>query len=125
MASSPRPTESELVYDWNRAAHAARPKFTPVELDDESLRDGLQSPSVRTPSIEKKLEILHLMDALGIDVADVGLPGAGPHVVRDVSRIIEEIAKTGMRLRPTCAARTVASDILPIVEISQRYGVSI
>jgi 2-isopropylmalate synthase len=119
------PSESELIYDWNRSARAARPRFTPVELDDESLRDGLQSPSVRTPSIERKLEILHLMDALGIDVADVGLPGAGPHVVRDVSRMIQEIASHRMRLRPTCAARTVASDILPIVEISQKFGVSI
>ena len=125
MTDLRHPAESELIYDWNRATHAAQPRFPPVELDDESLRDGLQSPSVRTPSIEKKLEILHLMDALGVDVADVGLPGAGPHVVRDVSRIIEEIATTGMRLRPTCAARTVASDILPIVEISQKYGVSI
>ena len=125
MASTPTPAESELVYDWNRSAHAARPRFSPVELDDESLRDGLQSPSVRTPPIGKKLEILHLMNALGIDVADVGLPGAGPHVVADVSRIIQEIATSGMRLRPTCAARTVASDILPIVEISQKYGVSI
>jgi len=96
-----------------------------VELDDESLRDGLQSPSVRTPTIEKKIEILHLMDSLGIDVADVGLPGAGPHVVSDVSRIVEEITRCGLRLRPTCAARTVASDILPIVEISQKFGISI
>ena len=125
MPEFSHPPESELIYDWNVAAHSARPKFLPVELDDESLRDGLQSPSVRTPDIGRKLEILHLMDALGIDVADVGLPGAGPHVVRDVSRIIEEIATHKMRLRPTCAARTVASDILPIVEISQKYGVSI
>ena len=120
-----RPAESELIYDWNLARGSARPRFPPIELDDESLRDGLQSPSVRTPTIEKKIEILHLMDDLGIDVADVGLPGAGPHVVRDVSRIIEEISSQKMRLRPTCAARTIASDILPIVEISQKYGVSI
>jgi 2-isopropylmalate synthase len=119
------PPESELIYDWNLSARAARPRFDPVELDDESLRDGLQSPSVRTPTIERKLEILHLMDALGIDVADVGLPGAGPHVVRDVSRMVQEIASHRMRLRPTCAARTVASDILPIVEISQKFGASI
>ena len=125
MTEPRQPSESELIYDWNRSARAAEPRFSPVELDDESLRDGLQSPSVRTPSIEKKLEILHLMEALGIDVADVGLPGAGPHVVRDVSRMIEEMSTSRMRLRPTCAARTVASDILPIVEISQRYGVSI
>ncbi len=120
-----RPAESELIYDWNLARGSARPRFLPIELDDESLRDGLQSPSVRTPPIEKKLEILHLMDALGVDVADVGLPGAGPHVVRDVSRIIEEISSQKMRLQPTCAARTIASDILPIVEISQKYGVPI
>jgi len=125
MTDPRRPSESELVYDWNSAARAAKPRFSPVELDDESLRDGLQSPSVRTPTIEKKLEIIHLMEALGIDVADVGLPGAGPHVVRDVSRMIQEIASHRMRLRPTCAARTVASDILPIVEISQKFGVSI
>ena len=125
MARADHPLESELIYDWNLAAHSARPKFSPVELDDESLRDGLQSPSVRTPSIGRKLEIVHLMDSLGIDVADVGLPGAGPHVVADVSRIIQEIADNRLRLRPTCAARTMASDILPIVEISQRFGVSI
>jgi 2-isopropylmalate synthase len=125
MTDRAHPPESELVYDWNRSARIARPRFLPVELDDESLRDGLQSPSVRTPPIQKKIEILHLMEALGIDVADVGLPGAGPHVVRDVSRLVEEIARSGMRLRPTCAARTVASDILPIVEISQKYGVPI
>jgi len=119
------PSERELIHDWNRASRVARPRFSPVELDDESLRDGLQSPSVRTPAIESKLEIVHLMESLGVDVADVGLPGAGPHVVADVSRIIEEIASHRMRLRPTCAARTVASDILPIVEISQKFGVSI
>jgi 2-isopropylmalate synthase len=125
MSAKPHPTESELIYDWNRADRSARPKFLPVEIDDESLRDGLQSPSVRTPTIERKIEIVHLMDALGIDVADVGLPGAGPHVVKDVSRIIEEMATQKMRIRPTCAARTVASDILPIVAISQKYGVPI
>jgi|PersoiStandDraft_1058852.scaffolds.fasta_scaffold09347_1 2-isopropylmalate synthase len=125
MAARENPPESELIYDWNRADHQARPRFSPVELDDESLRDGLQSPSVKNPPIGKKLEILHLMDSLGIDVADVGLPGAGPPVVADVSRLVQEIVQSRMRIRPTCAARTVASDIRPIIEISQKYGISI
>jgi isopropylmalate/homocitrate/citramalate synthase len=125
MSQSPHPPESELIYDWNRASHRAQPRFLPVELDDESLRDGLQSPSVKNPPIEKKVRILHLMDSLGIDVADVGLPGAGPHVVEDVSRLVQEIAENRMRLRPTCAARTVASDIWPIIRISQKFGISI
>ena len=71
-----------LIYDWNTVATPKRPR--PVLLDDETLRDGLQSPSVRCPTIDEKLRILHLTDRLGIDTADIGLPGAGPHVVQDV-----------------------------------------
>ena len=96
-----------------------------VELDDETLRDGLQSPSVKSPSIEQKIRILHLMESLGLDTADIGLPGAGPHVVETVTRLAQEIVRAKMRIRPNCAARTVAADILPIIEISQRVGISI
>ena len=119
------PPESDLIYDWNRAGGATFPARGKVEIDDETLRDGLQSPSVRSPTIEQKLQILHLMEALGIDAADIGLPGAGPHVVRTVTRLAQEIVDTGMKLRPNCAARTVAADILPIVEISQKVGMPI
>jgi len=94
-------------------------------LDDETLRDGLQSPSVRCPSIEQKIEILHLIDRLGIDTADIGLPGAGPHVVRDVERLAREIASQRLRVTANCAARTVIADIIPVVEISQRTGLAI
>jgi 2-isopropylmalate synthase len=96
-----------------------------VELDDETLRDGLQSPSVKSPSIDDKLRILHLMDALGIDSADIGLPGAGPHVVQTVTRLAREITQCGLKLRPNCAARTLSADIVPIVEVSQKVGIPI
>jgi len=119
------PPESDLIYDWNRAGGSVLPARGRVELDDETLRDGLQSPSVRSPSVEKKLQILHLMEALGIDSADIGLPGAGPHGVQAVTRLAREIAETRMKLRPNCAARTVSADILPIIEISQRVGIPI
>ncbi|MBW8713006.1 MAG: 2-isopropylmalate synthase [Acidobacteria bacterium] len=94
-------------------------------LDDETLRDGLQSPSVRCPTIEQKIEILHLIDRLGIDTADIGLPGAGSHVVRDVERLAREIASQRLRVKANCAARTVIADITPVVEISQRTGLAI
>ncbi len=96
-----------------------------VLLDDETLRDGLQSPSVRCPTIDEKIRILHLIDRLGIDTANIGLPGAGPHVVRDVERLAREIADARLRVSANCAARTVVADIRPIVEISQRTGVPI
>src|SRR5579872_5752106 len=94
-------------------------------LDDETLRDGLQSPSVRNPSIDEKIAILHRMDALGIDTADIGLPGAGPRVAKDVERLARAIADAHLAIRPNCAARTMIADIKPIAEITQRTGVAI
>src|SRR5215470_3238931 len=101
-----------LIHDWNGPA----PEKRRVLLDDETLRDGLQSPSVRTPSIDEKLRILHLIDRLGVDTADLGLPGAGPHVVRDVERLAREIVDQRLKVRANCAARTLEADIRPIVE---------
>jgi 2-isopropylmalate synthase len=112
-----------LIYDWNHVDAPARPRE--VMLDDETLRDGLQSPSVRCPTIEEKLRILHLIDRLGIDTADIGLPGAGPHVVQDVERLAREIADQRLKVKANCAARTVIADIKPIAEISQRVGMPI
>ncbi len=119
------PSDSDLIYDWNRAGGTAVPSRGKVELDDETLRDGLQSPSVRSPSLDQKIRILHLMEALGIDSADIGLPGAGPHVVETVTRLAQEIVRSKMKIRPNCAARTVAADIVPIIEISQKVGIPI
>lgn len=120
------PSENELIYDWNRAGGTElRPARGRVELDDETLRDGLQSPSVRSPSIDDKLRILHLIAELGIESADIGLPGAGPHVARDVERLAREIVEQRLPIAPNCAARTVIADIEPIVEISQRTGIAI
>ena len=94
-------------------------------LNDETLRDGLQNPSVFDPSIEEKIEILHLMEDLGIDSVNIGLPGAGPRAVADTEALAREIATNRMKIKPNCAARTVEADILPIVEISQRVGIAL
>jgi len=111
-----------LIYDWN--ADAAVPKAVAM-LDDETLRDGLQSPSVRTPSIEERIGILHHMDALAIDTADIGLPGAGPKVAKDVERLARAIGDGRLKIRANCAARTLIADIQPIAEIQQRTGIPI
>src|SRR5947209_3069229 len=103
--------ERELIYDWNENGECwERPPFR-IQLDDETLRDGLQSPSVQTPPIEEKIRVLHLMDRMGLDTADIGLPGAGPHVVRDVTRLAQEIRDSRLSIRANCAARTLDQDI--------------
>ncbi len=117
----------ELIHDWNVAEEPAGSGGRPavVMLDDETLRDGLQSPSVLDPPIEAKIRILHLMDALGIDTADVGLPGAGPRAEADAEALCREIAASKLRIRPNCAARTVIRDVEPILRISDATGLPV
>ena len=117
--------EHELIYDWNLEGDRQAPARPGVELDDETLRDGLQSPSVRCPSIAEKLRLLHYMHALGIQAANIGLPGAGPQVKQDVMRLAREIRDEGLRIFPNCAARTLQVDIDPIVEASEVVGLPI
>jgi len=117
--------QNEWIYDWNTATPPEIPAGTPVLLDDETLRDGLQNPSVFDPSIEDKLEILHLMESLGIDAVNIGLPGAGPRAAAHTEALAREIAANRMKIKPNCAARTHENDIRPIVEISERAGIAI
>ena len=116
---------SELIYDWNRVDAANLRPAGPVLLNDETLRDGLQSPSVRDPSIAEKIQILHLMEALGINSLDLGLPGAGPRAIADCEALAHEIVRHKMKIRANCAARTHENDIRPIAEIVQRTGLNI
>ena len=118
-------TSDELVYDWNKVEPTLTAPDRHISIDDETLRDGLQSPSVCEPAVEQKLELLHLMEALSIDTADIGLPGAGGTHAAGVERLAREIADKKLKIRPNCAARTHRNDIVPIVEISQRAGIPI
>ena len=117
--------ENGLIFDWSR--NGARQARWPahVMLYDETLRDGLQSPSVIDPPLETKVEILHLMEALGIDVADLGLPGAGQRQRDAVLRLCREISSQRLKIRASCAARTVAADIQPIADVTQITGVPV
>jgi 2-isopropylmalate synthase len=116
------PHEDSYIHDWNPRPDA--PPF-PLKLNDETLRDGLQSPSVFNPGIKEKLEILHYMEELGLYSAAIGLPAAGPHAYQDVLAIAQELSRARMKLYPYCAARTHQNDIVPIVEIQQKSGIKV
>ncbi len=113
---------SELIHDWNGLGDAFDYRTANVVLNDETLRDGLQSPSVIDPPMDAKVRLLHLMAGVGVRAADIGLPGAGPRVVEQVRRLAREIVDSDLPIDPNCAARTVIADIEPIVEISQEVG---
>jgi isopropylmalate/homocitrate/citramalate synthase len=116
---------SEWIHDWNVVGGPEIAPGRTVMLDDETLRDGLQNPSVHDPTIEQKIEILHLMEALGIDSVDIGLPGAGPRALADTEALAREIVRSKLKIRPNCAARTLELDIKPIADVSQRVGMPI
>lgn len=116
---------SNYIYDWNTAGTGYPHRETPVELDDETLRDGLQSPSVRDPSIGKKIELLHLMAQLGIHSADLGLPGAGPRARADIIELCREIQRSNLPILPNCAVRTALADVTALIEIADLVGMPI
>ncbi|MDH4352171.1 MAG: LeuA family protein, partial [Gemmatimonadota bacterium] len=119
------PTEQELIHDWSAVGDDPVPRPPVAMLDDETLRDGLQSPSVVDPPLEVKVEILHLMNSLGIETADIGLPGSGPRQREAVERLCREIADHRLRIKANCAARTMVVDIQPIADVTQKTGVPI
>ena len=117
--------DNGLIYDWNRVDEPALRGGRRPLLNDETLRDGLQSPSVIDPPVEKKIEILHLMSAVGIDSLNLGLPGAGARARAVVLALAREIAASKLQIRCNCAARTIESDIRPIAEIVEATGLEI
>ncbi len=115
----------DLIYDWNQAGQVNPAPRHRIHLNDETLRDGLQSPSVNDPPIEAKIELLHLMEAIGIDALCIGLPGAGGTHAKSVVRLAREIADQRMKISPNCLARANLRDITPIIDISQQVGIPI
>ncbi len=118
-------SEDELFFDWAAEGPSTFDAVPGVMVQDETLRDGLQSPSATDPTLETKVELLHLMDELRIDSVCVGLPGAGKRQSASTETLCREIATHRLRIRPNCAARTLAVDIRPIIDLSQRTGVPI
>ncbi len=124
--TSRAPKDDDIIYDWNEVKRRGRIfNQKHIELCDETLRDGIQSPSVVDPPIETKLEMVDLMEQLGITTADIGLPGAGPRAVEDVTVIAKHMRDNKMKMIPTCAARTVVKDIEPIVRVRDEVGIPV
>ncbi len=118
--------DHELIYDWNSVEKVA--PISPrrkIQFLDETLRDGIQSPSVVDPSIEDKLRLVELANDLGIDTMDIGLPGAGKRAIEDVTTIAQHIKSHGLKIKASCAARTHVNDVQAIIDISQAVGIEI
>lgn len=119
------PDEADLIYDWNTQGDKVSPALRRVEYVDETLRDGIQCPSVTDPPIEAKMQMIRLMSEIGINHVDVGLPGAGQRAVDDCTVLVEMIRDEGLAIKPQCAARTHPNDIQPIIDISQKTGMNV
>src|SRR3954463_12912359 len=109
-----KPTpKSEIIHDWNAVSPRAKPPHA-FDVLDETLRDGVQSPSVTDPELEDKLALVDLMESLGVGAVNIGLPGAGRLAFDDVVALAKFIKKNKLKIEPNCAARTVTQDLAPI-----------
>jgi len=118
---------NELIHDWNAKGCVqgdTRPNRVPL-LDDETLRDGLQSPSVRDPDIPAKRDLLHRLAKLGIHSVDLGMPGAGPKAMASVKALMAEIRDYRLPIHPNVAVRTLEADLIPVAEIQQKTGMAL
>ncbi len=115
---------ADLIHDWNRADGAFRPS-RPLQFDDETLRDGLQSPAVSDPALERKIDLIERMDQLGIHTANIGLPGAGGRAREDITALARHVGDRRLKIGVNVACRTVVGDIEPVVEMTQKAGIPI
>ena len=125
-APDPELSESELIYDWNSVEKTGplspRRHFT---FFDETLRDGIQSPSVVDPKIEDKILFTQIASDLGVHHIDIGLPGAGPRAVEDCITLASYIRDNRLPIKAACAARTHVKDVQAVVDVSQKVGMPI
>ncbi len=119
-------SDEELIYDWNSVEKVAslspKRKFT---FMDETLRDGIQSPSVVDPRIEDKILFTEIANDLGIHHIDIGLPGAGPRAVADCTTLASFIRDQRLSIKAACAARTHIKDVQAVIDVSQAVGIEI
>jgi 2-isopropylmalate synthase len=125
-SDSKQPQESDLIYDWNEiGTNPLSLRTKPIFLEDETLRDGLQSPSAKRPTSKQKVELLRLMEQLGIHSVNIGLPGSGPQEREDIDALLGAIVSERMRIKPGVAVRTHIEDIEPICELKKKHGIPI
>ena len=126
MVNSGEFNETDLIYDWNSVEKVAplSPKRK-ITFMCETLRDGIQSPSVVDPEIGDKIRLVELASDLGIHHIDIGLPGAGARAVEDCMVLAKHIRDNKLPIKPACAARTHNNDIQAVVDISQSVGIEI
>jgi 2-isopropylmalate synthase len=112
-------------FDWNTAGTTVRLLHPGATLLDETLRDGLQNPSVVDPPLDEKIALVHRMAALGIHAVNLGLPASSVRNRDDVLALALEIARARLPIGACAAGRTVVADLAPIAEVSQRAGVAV
>jgi isopropylmalate/homocitrate/citramalate synthase len=120
-----RPATQDLIYDWNEVRRHGRLIPKGITFFDETLRDGLQNPSVTDPPVEVKIELVHLANDVGIHGMNVGLPGSSERAFEDVVRICREIQGAKLAIVPACAGRTVTSDVTPMIDVAQKVGMPV
>jgi isopropylmalate/homocitrate/citramalate synthase len=103
--------EEGLIHNYLVEAGLAARIPKGVQIWEETLRDGEQTPGVAyTP--EEKLQIARLLDEIHVPIMDVGIPV----VSKEEARGVRAIANAGFDATIMAAARTVRKDVEACIE---------
>ena len=116
--------ENELIYNWAKhpigeskaVKHSANQH---VDVDDETLRDGLQGTQVEShPTTEGKKIYLDWVSRF-VEHADIGFPGSEEEHQKEIEELIKYAVTRRLDITLSCAARGAAlEDVKPIIDIS-------
>ena len=108
--------EPRLVENYHARTSRGRRLHPDLEIWDETLRDGEQTPGVHfTP--EEKLEIASMMSAAGVPLINAGIPV----VSEEEARAVRLLVTSGLKAKILAAARTVPGDVEAVIASGARH----
>ncbi|MFI9422205.1 LeuA family protein [Streptomyces achromogenes] len=111
----------DILFTWNERL----PAGTSVEIEDDTLRDGLQASFIRKPTVEEKAELFRMSAGIGARHAVVGFPASSPAEFSDSRRLLSVIRDDGLPLMPWFLGRAVREDLEPMLRLRDHFGADV
>ena len=110
----------KLLTDWNEKKTF---KNKSIVIEDDTLRDGLQSALLRIPNYFEKKELVTLAHASRIKYVMLGFPGASEDAYHECRLLVQFIRDMQWPLVPRLLGRANQSDMAAICRLQEETGV--
>lgn len=112
---------SNLLYDWNN--HDIQNRVSKkIEINDETLRDGLQAVSFSSFSLEQMYQFIEDANKLQITTINLGMPGAGDLSFNRVRMLAKYISERKLNIKMNVACLAKIEDVQLVEKIMDEIG---